>query len=307
MYRAQSFDVDLQWFSDPSPAPAPNPAPNPAPAPAPNLAPAPAPVPAPVPDPTNVTPPAPAPALPDPSAAHAPALPGWMKMLSGPQQAAALAAAAKDPNYLKSVEKPELMWDRFLAAQASLATSVQIPTKEAPQEQWAAFRKAMQIPESPEKYAFAKPELPKGMIYSQENELWLRQQCFAGNVSQPTAEAIYKSWNDRQIARFNAEVAKRNSDYQKLDVMLSAKYGENKPAKVKQMMEGGMAIADPAFYALMHEHGLDNHPAVIATLINAGERLADDTFRGSSRGRADQGKPMFQYDWMETEFPKQDS
>lgn len=289
--------MDLQWFSDPAPVPVPSPNP-----------PVPAPAPAPVPPvPAPVISPVPEPALPGPGAAQPPALPGWFSQLTKAQQDSVRTELAKNPNYLKGLEKPDLVWDQLLALKASQSTAVQIPKKDAPKEQWDQYRKATGIPESPDKYAFTKPNLPKGMIYDQNFETWFKEKCFAGNVTQEGAAAILQDYNNRQIASFSAMVAKKNADFAKLNLSWQSKYGQEAPAKVKLMIDGFRTFATPGFIEKMKQFDLENDLDCVETFVNIGAKMADDTFRGGSRGRADQGTPTLKYEWMEAEFPKSET
>jgi hypothetical protein len=286
------FDaVHLQWFSDPAPAPAPAPA---------------APVPPPV---SPVNPPAPEPALPVPGAAPQPALPGWVAQLTKAQQESVKAEVTKNPEYLKGMESFTLgqAWDRILGLQAKASTAIQVPNKDAPKEQWDEYRKALHVPESPDKYAFTKPNLPKGMLYNENFERWFKEQAFAGNVSQEAAAAMLSGYNEQQIAAFSAMVAKKNADFAKLNQTFQSKYGQEAPAKVKQMIDGFRTFATPGFVEKMKQFDLENDPDCVETFVKIGAAMADDTFRGGSRGRADQGPPQLNYDWMEKDFPKQDS
>jgi len=227
--------------------------------------------------------------------------------LTKAQKDVASAALARDPSYFKGLTKPEEVWDQLLALKASTATAVQIPKKDAPKEQWDQYRKALGIPESPDKYAFIKPILPKGMLYNENFEKWFKDKAFAGNVSQEAAAAMVQGYNETQIAQFSAIVAKKNADFAKLNLSFQSKYGQETPVKVKQMIDGFRTFATPGFIEKMKQLDLENDPDCVETFVKIGAAMADATFRGGSRGHADQGPPQFNYDWMEKDFPKQDS
>jgi hypothetical protein len=284
------FDhVHLQWFSDGAPAPAAG-ATEPA-----------------SPPPLPVIPTASEPALPADGVAQPPALPAWMNQATKAQREAAQAALAKDPNALKGLDTIPAVWERLSALKASSEGSIRIPNKDAPKEQWDQYRKALGIPESPEQYAFAKPNLPKGMLYDDGFEKWFKGKAFEGNVSQAAAVAMVNGYNELQIAAFNALVKKKNDAFAKINSDFQSKYGQEAPAKVSQMIDGFRSFATPGFIEKMKQFDMENDPDCIQTFVNIGAAMADDTFRGASRGRPEQGPPMFKYGWMEKDFPKQDS
>jgi hypothetical protein len=223
------------------------------------------------------------------------------------QREAAAAALAKDPNALKGLETIPAVWDRFQALRASSEGAIRIPNKDAPKEQWDQYRKALGIPETPEKYAFEKPNLPRGMVYDEGFEKWFKGKAFEGMVSQEAAAAMLKGYNELQIAAFSAAVKTKNDAFAKLNLEFQSKYGQEAPAKVSQMIDGFRTFATPGFIAKMKQWDMENDPDCVQTFVNIGAAMADDTFRGASRGRADQGPPILRYEWMEKDFPKQDS
>jgi hypothetical protein len=190
-----------------------------------------------------------------------------------------------------------------------IGNGIRVPGKDATKEQWDAYRKAMQIPLSPDGYSLSKPTLPNGLQYSDRLEKWFRQELFEAGVPNAAASKIFDDWNRTQSEAYVAAVAARkkadeDSRAAAAKAALDSLQAEYKDA-LPQMMQlrdaaiarfGGQELVD-AFRNARLPNGLtlDNDPRVNKMLIEVGRRMDVDTMvtgaAGSGREEPRQSLP----------------
>lgn len=142
--------------------------------------------------------------------------------------------AIKDPEARKLAEDstdPEHLAKRALDMRKKLANAIVKPGKDAPEEEVAAYRKALGVPDSPDKYEW--PDLPEGQEVTDEvkasREAWA-QRFHELNVPADTAKQLAEQINediakaqqaqveaDKQFAEQQAEALRSEwgADYDK--------------------------------------------------------------------------------------------
>jgi hypothetical protein len=172
-----------------------------------------------------------------------------------------------------------------------VGNGIRVPGKDATKEQWAAYRKAMQIPDAPEGYSLARPQLPNGLPYNEKLEKWFRQELFDAGVSNDAAQKMFNDWNQQQIESFNTGLAARqkaaDDAFAKAatDAIeeLKAEYKDDYP-RMMQLRDaavarfGGQTIIDTLRDAkLPNGMSLANDARIVKMFVEIGKRMDVDT------------------------------
>lgn len=203
----------------PTPTPTPAPAPSPAPAGA-----APSPTPAPTPTPT-------------PEATPAPAAATWRDGITDPK----LKEQAARFNSLDDI----LRGNNEL--RGKLGSAIVKPGEKATDEEKAAYRKAMGVPDAPEGYKF--PDLPAGMELTdtvKADRVEWAKFLHDENVSAASAERLFAKFVEKGVA---ADKAQADADKQYVadkDAALRKKWGPEYDINVKHSQFGITKMANDA-------------------------------------------------------------
>jgi hypothetical protein len=175
--------------------------------------------------------------------------------------------ASSDPEFAKQIPAslPEFAktWD----SARSQAAEISKKYKEA--------EEGRKPPNSPDGYAFSKPELPKGMVYNEQLEKAFRQWAHDEGLSPKAAKNIFEKFNVSQVEQFKtysaaaekqkAEVdATRVRDLDAVKTTLRTQWGESYDARMPRNM---LALQNPVMM-----------PQSIAAKLDQSGILRDPTF-----------------------------
>ena len=243
-----------------------------------------------------------------------PSLPAWTAQLPKPVLEKLTAERVPYKNLGE-------LWTKFESLEQEVGNGIRVPGKDATDEQKAAYRKAMQIPDAPEGYSLTIPKLPNGVPYNPNLEKWFRKTLFEAGVPQATAEKVFNDWNATQIAAYEnnvkAQEAQRVAFASRAQEQLKAEWKDDYPKNIETMKAavarfGGQDVLNALKEArLPNGITLDNHPAIIKTFYEIGRRMdgdvmvaGDQPVRGEPAARpglpiSPSGMPMNLYPDME--------
>lgn len=154
-----------------------------------------------------------------------------------------------------------------------LANSIPKLGENATEEDVAAYRKAIGVPESPESYEFPQ-------IEGEENDpamvAWAQKVFFESGLSAEQASSIGQHWNAFMVGLVkereeNAAKAEKEAD-DKLKVDWGADYDKNKELTKRAFVKfGGEDLV-----AYLEESGAGNHPALIKAFFEIGKAMGED-------------------------------
>jgi len=218
-----------------------------------------------------------------------PSLPAWTAQLPKP----VLEKLTPEKVPYKNLGE---LWTKFESLEQEVGNGIRVPGKDATKEQWAAYRKAMQIPDAPEGYSLTAPKLPNGLSYNDRLEKWFRQQLFDAGVPQAQAQKMFNDWNALQIATFQANVKameeSRVAFAKQATEQLQAEYKDEFPQAMQSMSAalarfGGQKVLEIIKQArLPNGVTLDNHPDFIRMFVEVGKRMDADTMVAGDVGGA---------------------
>jgi len=200
-------------------------------------------------------------------------MPGWTAGLSKEQKEAITSSGVKLP------EKFTEFWNGHTQLEAKAKTSVVVPSKDAPKEQWDAYRKAMGIPESPDGYTFERPQLPEGMTYDESLETWFKKTAHELQIPAGAAKQLLTKFNELSINSYKGEAAKQQETaaqkaiveqqaIQATTMRLKNEWGEHYSERLSDADRAfkSDAIIAPSLRQKIAEHGLNNDPDMIRVL-----------------------------------------
>src|SRR5271157_29476 len=200
-------------------------------------------------------------------------LPGWTAGLSKEQKEALTVQKVTLP------EKFTDFWNQHAQLEANLKKAVVVPGKDAPKETWAAYRKAIGVPDSIDGYAFDRPQLPEGMRYNEDFEKWARAQFHELGVPAETAKEIlnryialllngFKSLSEQRTRAAAEAESKKRAEFANGEAVLREQWGgayNERVAGVKQMLREGKVIPSK-WVEKITKAGLDNDPDTLFVL-----------------------------------------
>lgn len=163
-------------------------------------------------------------------------------------------------------------------ANERLQGAVTPPGEGATTEQIAAYRKALGVPESSDRYTLERAELPEGMSHDNSMQTWFSETAHKLNLSQAQAGALFKAYNDLAVQRFTAGKQVNQAATDKANATMKNEFGEqyeglrNKAALILKK-EGGDELAK-----FLESSGLGNNPLMIRAMIGVAKKFSEDYF-----------------------------
>jgi len=234
-------------------------------------------------------------------------VPGYVKgQLAKETSEALLKEIASDPKLAARLPKgTDELFKSWRTLEKESSSAVRLPAKDAPKEVWDQYYKAIGRPESPDGYAYMKPNLPNGLPYSDKLEKCFRQELFEAGVPQSAAEKIFNDWNTMNSAAFtaNTEARKKADEEQRKAATKAAteamttKYKDTWP-QMKQLRDaaiarfGGQELVTRLQSArLPNGLTLDNDPLISDLFIEIGKRMDNDQIVSAETGGAHTAEP----------------
>lgn len=174
----------------------------------------------------------------------------------------------------------------FVHAQEMIGKKgVILPTDENDSEAWAAFNKAIGVPEMADGYKFPELELPEGMTLDEDMQKWFRQAAFEAGVPQRVADKLYKSYADRMVKQFQGYQGQVEERRASAEQQLRQDWGkdfDNRLAGAQRLLR---TFGDEQLVTYMDQTGYGNDPALIKLFSNIASKLGNDVLiEGSSGG-----------------------
>lgn len=179
----------------------------------------------------------------------------------------------------------------YVELEGKMGGMIAIPGEEASDEELAAFRGKLGIPESPDKYDLSLDEgfpdyVKTGLADSEES---LRKHLHNAGVSQEAAQVIY-GWLASELKAggeaLNAVKTKRQNE---AEAALKAKWGDSVTENKRIMEDAVNAFGTDEFKTRATEEGWVNDPVFMETFYQIGLNLKEDSFLTGGKPRPDTG------------------
>jgi len=153
------------------------------------------------------------------------------------------------------------------------------PAEGASDEEMAAYRKVMGIPESADKYNLTKPDFPEEMTEEvADTEKWFRETAFALDIPGEAAKALYDSYNKQLSERLKAYADKREAERIKTIETATEEFGESYEALSKKAQGLAVQIGGEEFKEFLNSTGAGDQPGLVLGMLRLAKRVGEDNF-----------------------------
>jgi hypothetical protein len=163
--------------------------------------------------------------------------------------------------------------------EGKVANSIPKLSENATDEDKAAFRAALGVPESPDKYEFERPTMPDGIPYNEPLEQWFRNEAHKAGISGEAAKSLYNGFNNFSLAFLQSLEQQRTATLDAGMKALKEEWGgkfDEKVAIVKEVQKA-IGLADPGMKEILSERNLENDPRLIKWLLNIAPSYLSDS------------------------------
>jgi hypothetical protein len=179
-----------------------------------------------------------------------------------------------NPDLLTVPDVPTLAKNYLERGQLVGRKGVILPKDDDPPEKFEEFYAALGRPETPDKYDFARPNMPEGLQYAEDFEKDFRAQAHKLGISQKAAKGIYDwfvpltmQWAETQ----RDELVKAHQDLEK-------DWGDKLEGNLKIVQQTFQRFADPEDFEAMFSGAtpLGNNPRLARFLFKVGQAMKED-------------------------------
>lgn len=177
---------------------------------------------------------------------------------------------------LQSIKSVEDLAKGFVNAQSVIGRRFEDLTPEQLSEYYGALGR----PESPEDYKF---EAPEGREINTELESWFRNQAFEGGLTKAAAEKLFNDFTAMEAETLAQREQMVELQMQEQQKQLQKDFGPAYDERVNLANRALREFGGDEAIAAITESGLQNHPALVKLLANAGETLAEGNFTSGQK------------------------
>lgn len=175
---------------------------------------------------------------------------------------------------------PEELAKAYVNLQSQLGKSVQIPGKDASDEDWGKWYKRIGRPDSPDGYELSNVERDAKLPEDQQGaETQFARAAHQHGLTKEQARRMWKYMLDQSAGMLNAIAASRKEALAKVDTQLRSELGGEYNAGLQLMKRVVGRFADAEAKKALDE-GLGNDPRLVRMLINIGKVMSEDTLEG---------------------------
>jgi len=225
---------------------------------------------------------------------------------------------AQNPDDLKTNEilaKNPTIGDlsrNYLDLHGKSANAVQIPGKDATDEDRATFYQRLGRPDKPDGYQFEEMKLPDGLEYSKDTEKEFRKVFHGLGLSNEQATNIHKSYMGMLVSE-HKKLGELSKQYQEKTIQtLKDEWKDDYSSNVELANKGRKKASDLAgvpeeFTKFMNDSRLGDHPLFLKVFHAIGKAISEDTALGTGGGaglatdvpRGPDGRPLLRFPSME--------
>lgn len=214
------------------------------------------------------------------------------------------AVAEQYRDGVKEFKGPSDLAKAFLESKTKLDGAIVKPGDGASDEERVAFLTALGVPANKDGYALTKPDLPKGLNYSNDFESWFRDTSHELNLSKAQAERLFEQYNKRVIEQYNAAQEARAQRRTRVLEQLQKEYGDKTDEVIAVGKRAIRVLGDEEFDRFLDETGLIDDPRMIRFSAELGKRISGDSLLKGGGGGNQSTNPDDPDSWnLPNSFP----
>lgn len=191
--------------------------------------------------------------------AAAPGLPTWMEQL--PEDIRGNADIVKQ---LQKFQKIGEVAKAYTELESKLGTSVNLPGKNATQEELNSFYEKLGRPKTADKYSIADKDAAD-----------FRQLAFDANLTDAQAKAVYDKLKSAGMAAVQSQAQAQEKQLHDTEELLQKEYGSSYQSKLTMLTRGITTFGGPDVQKALTEAGLVYNPGIVKMFIALGEMAAE--------------------------------
>lgn len=149
---------------------------------------------------------------------------------------------------------------------------VKIPDVNSTEEERKAFYKANGVPDTPEGYELATPDIPEGMKMDDETAKWFREISHKLGLNKHQANTLFAEESKRRVQSHNVtlDAVKKGKEG------IMQKWGVDYDANLEIANRAVTKFGSAEFPEFLTKSGLGNHPAMLEYCLAVGKAIAED-------------------------------
>jgi hypothetical protein len=161
--------------------------------------------------------------------------------------------------------------------QKMIGSSLRVPKDDATPEEWNAFHGKLGRPESPDKYAFKKPDkLPQGVVWDENIVKEYSGVAHKFGLTPKQANGLMDFYMGKQIEGGDRVIATLEQGTKALKEDWKEDYDKNVAIAVRAVDE----LAPPEIKEILNSTGLGNHPAMVKWMADIGKEFLESKITG---------------------------
>ena len=197
-------------------------------------------------------------------------LPGWVSGLTAEQQ-------EKYGEELKDVAKVSDFFNSHIELKGRMENAIIKPGEGATEQELAAYRKALGVPETKEGYYLEKPKLPEG-LGDAVSEDWFREMAHKRNLPKQVAADIFQDYYSALGEAYSKQLTARKEVRDSSEKALREKHGSLYDSKLATGKLAAQNIFGAEYMNYLDKSGDGNNISVITGFIRLGELISEDSF-----------------------------
>ena len=200
----------------------------------------------------------------------------------------------------------------YLDLHGKSANAVQLPGKDATDEDRATFYQRLGRPDKPDGYQFEEVKLPEGLEYSKDIEKEFRKVFHDHGLSNEQAANIHKSYMGMLVSE-HKKLGDLSKQYQEKTIQTlkgewKDDYSSNVELATRGIKKAGeLAGVSEDLTKFMNDSRLGDHPLFLKVFHAIGKAISEDTALGTGGGagpatdvpRGPDGRPLLRFPSME--------
>jgi len=148
----------------------------------------------------------------------------------------------------------------------------------------ATARAKLGVPEKPDGYKVARPELPQGIAYDENFEKAMLPVAHRLGLTPTQVNELVKAVSTHRLGEFQTSAQASDTGRAEAERALRSEFGAGYDAKVTVAARAVQHFGGQGLVEHLNASGLGNHPEMIKAFAKIGSMMGEDSFKGGRPG-----------------------